>query len=120
MSRVDEITIEGATITLLATQNGRARVPVFVIDRWNRELRFTHSINPANLNERQRFIEQLPSEVSRDEVGELFQQLAMAIQLHLLERTAEATPSPFEPVEPWPDPVDGSELLAALEHQILS
>src|SRR5688572_22019328 len=118
MSRVDEITREGPSITLVATPNGKARVPIFLFDRATGAQKALDTINPANKRERDRYVEEA-DETLRPELAELLLEIAAEIQERRVSRKEETqTEAPYRVEQAWPDSVDGVALLDSLVEQI--
>ena len=106
-----EITIPGARVTLLATPNGRARAPVWAIERATQAPLGHDAINPANKRERDRFLDTL-DEGLRAEVDALLVKLSAEIQTRLIEAAKAQPADPFGDLIPWPEPIDATALLA--------
>jgi hypothetical protein len=72
-------------------------------------------INPVLQKERKAFSELVPDLRDRDKVESLLLEIADEVSTvrakELKSKPTKEEPSPFKPVEPWEDPVDGAELL---------
>jgi hypothetical protein len=117
MKRLNEITFAGDRVTVVATANGKARMPVFLFDALTEAPRYTDTLNPANKRERERFLADVDADL-RSEVEQLLMRVAAEVATRLLQRSEAATAPSFAAEEPWSEPVDGAALLGDLLQQL--
>lgn len=115
------VVVESANFRAVATLTGRrARVPVFLFAHDTPDTALTtDALNPASSKERARFLAAIsdahPALDVLGEVAPLLEQLAAEVAAASVTATRETTDAePFPAVEPWPEPVNGAELLNAL------